>query len=163
MNLVLIMAIDPGKSGAIAIQPNGVPPNVMPLGQTPYDILRQLTTMPALPEEGIEMRRICFLEAVSGYIGKAQPASSAFKFGHSYGVIEGLLTALGIEIHKIRPQKWQKSLSALSRPGEPKPAHKRRLRALALERYPQLRSKITLTTCDALLILSFARKEISSQ
>lgn len=154
------MAIDPGKSGAIAIQPDGVPPNVAPLGQTPYDILQQLT---ALPEEGIEMRRICFLEAVSGYIGKAQPASSAFKFGHGYGIVEGLLTALGFEIHKIRPQQWQKSLSALSRPGEPKPAHKRRLRALALERYPQLRSKITLTTCDALLILSFARKELLHQ
>jgi hypothetical protein len=151
-----LIAVDPGKHGAIAIQPDGMPPNVMPLGETPYDILTQLNAIPSI--ETADCRKICFLEQAGGYIGKAQPASRAFTFGHNYGIIEGILTALGFEIYRVRAQKWQKSLSALSRPGEEKNAHKRRLRALALERYPQLRPKITLGTCDALLILSYGRE-----
>ena len=148
----MIVAIDPGKNGAIAHQTDGLPPEVQRMGDDAYEISLQLSR---LAKDG---DHICFLEQVGGYIGKAQPGSSAFKFGYNVGVIVGLLVALHYEIRWVRPQAWQKSLSALSRPGEEKSAHKRRLKTLAVERYPQLRDKITLATCDALLILSYARE-----
>ena len=37
-----------------------------------------------------------------------QGVSSTFKFGHGFGVIEGVLAALGIPEQFVRPQAWQK-------------------------------------------------------
>ena len=151
----IIVAIDPGANGAIAHQTDGVPPEVQRMGGDASEISLQLAK---LFQGGGKGGCLCFLEQVGGYIGKAQPGSSAFKFGRNVGVLEGILVTLHFELRWVRPQVWQKSLSALSRPGEEKAAHKRRLKTLARERYPQLREKITLSTCDALLILSYARE-----
>ena len=144
-----LLAVDPGMKGAIAWRGNGVV-GVQKIAVNPADLCLQLGELLAQP---LKSDFICFLEEVGGYIGKAQPGSSAFKFGRQVGVIEGVLAAHQIEVRKIRPQAWQKALSSISRPGEEKNAHKRRLRALALELYPRLREQITLQTADALLIL----------
>jgi hypothetical protein len=154
----LLLAIDPGKNGAIAWQCNGAPRGVARLAVEPADLVTQLEKIPQFDSSG---RRICFLEAVGGYVGRPQPGSAMFKFGRQFGVIEGTLAALGIEIYKIRPQKWQKVLSAGSRRLEARSVHKRRLRALALELYPGLRRQITLQTADALLILHVAAQLLS--
>lgn len=149
-----LIAIDPGWSGGIASIVDGAPPETQQMGGDAYEISLQLSKL----RNGAGDPVICFLEQVGGYIGKAQPGSSAFKFGRNVGILEGIAIALHFEIRWVRPQTWQKSLSALSRPGEEKSAHKRRLKTLAVERYPQLRQKITLGNCDALLILSYARE-----
>jgi hypothetical protein len=50
---------------------------------------------------------VAFVEEVGGYIGKAQPASSAFKFDRNFGFILGVLQTLGIRLELVRPQRWQ--------------------------------------------------------
>jgi hypothetical protein len=154
-----IFAIDPGKKGAIAwtlLQPD----KSFPIG---------LTLMPSEPADLCEffnhlcrqnpapMETIAYLEQVGGYIkGQPQPGSSMFKFGEGFGWIKGVLAAYQIPFIRIRPQTWQKSFSAIRRPGEDKTAHKRRLKAIAAERYPHLAPQITLLTADSLLLLDYA-------
>jgi hypothetical protein len=152
-----LLAIDPGKQGAIAWRYDGSPPGVIKIATNPSDIFLQILD---LPDFVFASNSICFLEEVGGFVGKPQPGSAMFRFGRQVGVVEGVLAALKIEVHKIRPQKWQKALSAMSRPGEDKNAHKRRLRTIALELYPFLAKQITLQTCDALLILHVAKEHL---
>jgi hypothetical protein len=153
MTFPYLIAIDPGLHGAIAWRCDGAAPGVAKLCETPTDLLAQIRGLP-----NFTAGAVCFFEQVGGFVGRAQPGSRMFTFGRQVGVIEGILTVLQVEIRKISPQKWQKALSALSRPGEPKSVHKRRLRALALELYPLLRSQITVQTADALLILHAAKE-----
>ena len=154
-----LIAVDPGKNGALAWVCNGAPPSVAKIAINPLDVVDQIHLLPDLPafKPGAV---VCFFEEVSGYAGKAQPGSAMFRFGRQVGVVEGVLASMGVQVRKIGPQKWQKALSALSRPGEEKSAHKRRLRALALELYPFLSRQITLQTCDALLILHVGKEAL---
>jgi hypothetical protein len=158
---MILLAIDPGKKGALAWALEGIPPSVARIGVGPTAIFAQIDEILAgFPNA---QRRVAFLEEVGGYIGVAQPASSAFRFGQSFGQVEGVLAALGFEIHRIRPQKWQKGLVGVGRQLKDKTQRKRRLRALAEELYPQLAKQITLQTADALLILDFGRKQVREE
>lgn len=96
----------------------------------------------------------CFVEEVTGYIsGKPQPASRSFVLGKSYGSILGLLAGMGIPFRTVRPQKWQKGLSGIR--AIEYIERKRRLKEIAIERYPQL--KPTLKTADAILIADYGK------
>jgi hypothetical protein len=140
----MIVAIDPGKSGGIAC----------------FDSMEGLTTSP-MPDDMAELlfdlKEICptkvFLEKVTGYIGVSQPGSRMFEFGKNYGYLLGGLHALQIPVILVPPQKWQKPLG-LGTSGGDKTAWKKKLKAEASRRFPQL--KVTLKTADALLLLDYA-------
>jgi len=155
---LFLVAIDPGKSGAIAWQDERELPNVMALAQGAIELQAQLERLP-IPKGA---RRVAYVEEVGGFIGQAQPGSRMFEFGRAYGHAEAALAAHDFEIHKIRPRSWQKSLSALSRPGEDKASHKRRLGALARELTPILKDKITLRTADAVLLLHVGWEKLTN-
>lgn len=119
--------------------------------------------------------RIAVIEKVSGYIGENQPGSSAFKFGRSTGFLFGIIMALNFRIENPTPQRWIKMLGLGSREHFPKPDRsnqaeyaawqrkeseskrvwKNKLKARAQELYPA--QKVTLKTCDALLLLEYAK------
>ena len=151
-----IIAIDPGVKGAIASYATSYQPPADPawtvekLRETPQDRFSQLEEYGKAADR-LETRRVALLEAVGGFTGSSQPGSRMFVFGQGFGQLEGILVALGYQIIRVRPQAWQGALSLKSRPGEPKPDHKRRMRAKALDLFPQL--KPTLDESDALLIL----------
>jgi hypothetical protein len=150
------LAVDPGRTGGFAWSHNGVV-GCCNLKVNPADICLQIHSKMA---PGNSAETICFFEEVGGYIGKSQPGSAMFRFGRSAGIVEGVLAAFEIPVHRMRPQAWQKTLSLPKRTGgEDKNSHKRRLRALALELYPSLREHITLQTCDALLILHVGKEK----
>jgi predicted class III extradiol MEMO1 family dioxygenase len=94
---------------------------------------------------------VAYVEKVSGYIGKAHPASRMFNFGVNFGVILGALHGLDSEVHLIRPQEWQKPLGLPKR--DCRTEHKRELKRVAEKMFPNL--KLTLKTCDAALILDY--------
>jgi crossover junction endodeoxyribonuclease RuvC len=68
-----------------------------------------------------------YLEAVSAMPG--QGVSSMFSFGTSYGIVQGVLAALGIPVVLVRPVVW-KSRAGL------KGANKDLARTLAQRLYP---------------------------
>jgi hypothetical protein len=100
---------------------------------------------------------VAVVEEVGGYIGKAQPASRAFKFGRNFGFLLGVLQTLGVRIELVRPQKWQKTLSLGSASAcASNTEWKNRLKSCAQRLYPNLKPR--LATADALLILDYARR-----
>ena len=151
-----IIAIDPGAKGAIASYATSYEPPADPrwtverLRETPQDRFSQLEEY-GKAASLLEAPRVAVLEVVGGFTGSPQPGSRMFTFGQGFGQLEGILVALGYQIIRVRPQAWQGALSLKSRPGESKPDHKRRMRAKALDLFPQL--KPTLDQSDALLIL----------
>lgn len=159
-----IIAIDPGKSGGYAVKwgltpaprgqiqtTRGITLHKMPESDVELvDHIRELVSNSA--DDGVEIEAV--IETVGGYVGgKGAPGSSMFNFGFSTGFIHGAIIALGIPLHEIRPQEWQKRVNAgESKAHASKPAWKRHLVNLAKKHFPQVNG-INLHTADALLIL----------
>lgn len=143
-----LLAIDPGASGGIAFgdTASAKDPALHAMPETVHDLAELIR------DSKVEH---AFVELVGGYIGKAQPASSAFVFGENYGKIQGILASLGIPFTLVRPQKWQLALSLGNSKGMKKHEWKAKLKAKAQRLYPQ--SKVTLQTADALLIWHAAK------
>jgi len=151
----MVIAIDPGAKGAVAIfqsSENGQEFKVEKLGPSPQERFDQLFRYALLAEHS-KCARIAVLEDVGGYIGIPQPGSRMFRFGQSFGQLEGCLIALQYSIMRVKPRKWQTGLGLLSRSGEKKPEHKKRLHAKALDLFPAL--KPARDTADALLLLFY--------
>jgi hypothetical protein len=157
-----LIAIDPGAKGALAsyytsFEPPGEPAwGVEKLATSPQELAEQLKGH-AIAADQLEVPRIAILEDVGGFTGIPQPGSRMFSFGRGFGQIEGVLACLKFQIIRVRPQKWQAALSVLSRKGEVKADHKRRMRRKALDLFPQLNP--TLDQADALLILYWHLQE----
>ena len=147
-----IIAIDPGKSGGIAVRQFGIT-YCQPMPDTEGDrleLLRDIKT--ASDVEGCET--VCVLEEVGGFAGKAQPGSAMFRFGENYGFLKGVVQTLGIKLELVRPQVWQKAFGLGTASGcASKTEWKNKLKAEAQRRFPQL--KVTLSTADALLMLEW--------
>ena len=91
-------------------------------------------------------------EDVPCYAGQAIPASRSFKLGKCFGEVIGAVRGLGIRLHLVRPQVWQKGFSGL-RPGGRALKGYRRKRVLAdhaQRLFPEL--KFTVAQADSLLI-----------
>jgi crossover junction endodeoxyribonuclease RuvC len=148
MNLTI--AIDPGLSGGIAYQLDGQPAQAVPMPSTEGDLVELIRSLTANAESAVAV-----VEEVGGYIGVAQPGSSAFKFGRNFGFILGVLQALNVRLELVRPQRWQKSFALGTASGcATKSEWKNKLKSCAQRLYPNL--KPTLATADALLILDYA-------
>jgi hypothetical protein len=138
----MILAIDPGKHGGLAIGNPGQTPKLIPMPETPHDIV-----------EAFESHRPTklILEEVGGYVGgMGQPGSAMFTFGRNFGVLLGIAAALKVPTVLVRPQKWQKVLGLGTSNGMSKTEWKNKLKAKAQQLYPT--TKITLDTSDACLI-----------
>ena len=150
----LLLAIDPGASGSIAVQWPDKPILAYPMPDDP-DLVEMLDGYSiAAKAEGINI--VCYLEEVGGYIGKPQPGSSMFKFGSGYGFIRGVLAANRIKTVLVRPQTWQKGVSGVQ--STKGPERKRALKEAAARLYPDI--KVTLTNADALLIADYGSKQL---
>jgi hypothetical protein len=98
------------------------------------------------------------LELVGGYVGEAQPASSAFKFGASYASAKAMLIAAQIPFTLVAPVTWQRHLCLpkRGRTSAGKTRHKKDLQEAAQALFPG--RKITLKTADAALIFHLAHQ-----
>ena len=115
----MIIGIDPGLSGAIAILPAGGKLEIhdMPIkaiergGKNKREIdcaalvsiLRPLVSGPVI---GGPMWAV--LERVGAMPG--QGVTSMFSFGRSVGMIEGILAALAIPVSYVAPVKWKRAM-----------------------------------------------------
>ncbi len=169
---IMLIATDPGKSGGVAASEEG------------YLVSRSL---PETRRQLIEMYRFLIgaaLKPVTAYIEKihgfnpGNAHGNMFEFGRNVERPEAILETLGVRIILVTPQQWQKALALGHRePVEPLPrkptaaqvkAHnnalakaarewKNKLKAEAERRFPGV--KVTLATCDALLLLDYARMQ----
>lgn len=149
------LGIDPGATGGVCLLRES---KVLVLESMPDSKVDLLTLVGQCG--GSEGTVFCYLEKVSGYIGNAHPGSTMFKFGQGYGRVEMALVASGIPFETIPPHKWQKALGvpprAKGRAPESRQQFKGRLKSKAQELFPGV--KVTLATCDALLIAEYCRR-----
>ena len=147
---MIIIAIDPGKNGAIAVRTDtGIVVKKMP--STPKDLYDYIHEWKELSErENIPI--VAYLEQVSAMPGNG--VVSMFTFGKGFGHLQMALISCGIRTIEIRPQKWQRALSMTDGRKTDKSEHKRRLKEKAQRLFPNI--KVTADTQDALLISEYA-------
>lgn len=92
----------------------------------------------------------CYIERVGAMPG--QGTSSMFSFGHSAGVVEGVVAALGIPYTLVTPQAWKKRAGLIK-------AEKDESRSRCVQLYPHIadlhKKGKGQAIADALLIARF--------
>lgn len=103
---MVFVGIDPGAKGGWSIihEAGSVESHI-------WDDIKFIESMRDLSLTNYKNCR-CALEKV-GAMPK-QGLSSTFKFGESYGEIQGILKALGIPFQTVSPQIWKKSFSLIN-------------------------------------------------
>lgn len=119
-----ILGIDPGLSGAISFyfpsSPDRIGAEDVPVAGNEIDVgtlaarLRQMAPTIAVIEHVASMPK--------------QGVSSTFKFGMAFGVVRGVVGALGIPVHLVAPTRWKRHFRLA--------ADKEEARALALRLWP---------------------------
>ena len=148
---MLLIAIDPGASGGLAVSRDGGDPVVMKMPDTPkdiYDLLSGLCHAAGIIPDRLPCRAI--VEKV-GMHRQGNNASASCKFARHCGHIEMALIALGIPFEEVTPQKWMKSLGVM--PKE-KQARKNHIKDLMQRKHGNA-IKVTLWSSDALGILHY--------
>ena len=155
MSDTIIIGIDPGASGGIAIiyPDQKVHALGMPDDADLLDVISN--TAQLATTEGA--RVVAYLELVGGYIaGNPAPGSAMFNFGSGWGYIRGLLAAYRIRTELVRPQQWQAGIPGVKGAAD-KTARKRSLKEHAARLHPTV--KVTLKTADALLLADYGRRK----
>jgi hypothetical protein len=145
-----IIGIDPGAAGSIAVFWESGRVAALPFGT---DDVHDLLLDVSMNSGGVPI--LAVIEQVGTTFppgGKVSP-KAMFSFGHNFGFLCGWLRGAGIPYRTVRPQEWQKGLSIGKVSGMDR---KRALKAIAARQWPNL--KVTLKTCDALLIADWARR-----
>lgn len=128
----MIIGIDPGCSGAIVLMSDnggyiaGHPMPVIKVGKSS----RVNGAAVSAILQGHDIKHV-YLESVHSM--PKQGVSSVFTFGHAAGLVEGVVTGMGLPLTLITPQAWKKSAGLI---GSDKDA----ARSRAVQLYPGLRS-----------------------
>lgn len=153
----MIIGVDPGLSGAIAVLENdGTYVEVFDIATKKIKSGKKSKTV--LDDERI-IRDIClysnelsrvYLERVSAMPG--QGVTSMFNFGSTYGFLRGVLTALVDTPTLVTPTSWKRYHDLLG-------SDKDESRLLAQDKYPlaSLSRKKDCDRADALLIAEYGR------
>jgi len=104
------LGVDPGASGAIVLLENGQPVEwaMMPIMKTGATTRVNAVALAALIRSFIKQDEpmIAFVEQVHAM--PKQGVTSMFSFGHSCGVVAGVLGTLEISTTFVTPQTWKK-------------------------------------------------------
>lgn len=155
MSTVLVLGIDPGQTGAVAVYD----------GER-IEAVFDMPTMPRLHGKGNQVdpyalttvlidlragrRASAIIEAVSAMPG--QGVSSTFHFGESLGVVLGVLGALQVPVRMVTPARWKRAAGILGR-------DKDAARTLAIQHHPEVADQLTrkkdIGRADAVCIARF--------
>lgn len=144
-----IIAIDPGKSGGLAIHDNGeTAAHKMP------DTLKAVAELVNVTSD---ISAVAYVEHVPAFIPSSRP-KNMFRLGENFGGVQGVLAAVGIRTILVRPAKWQ-AFYAVGKRSQCRTDSewKNKLKAEAQRRFPKL--TVTLATADALLLLDYAMRQ----
>ena len=153
---MIIIGIDPGLSGAIAILQNNKVKSIFdtPVMSEGKKNKRQLNSaqMVKLIKSNISdvEETVVVVEHVNAMPG--QGVTSMFNFGQTFGAIKGICAAIGLPIFFVRPAKWKKHFELIN-------SSKDASRTKAIEMYPaisdQLSKKKDVNKAGAILIARY--------
>ena len=152
---MVIVAIDPGASGGIAVWDKGI----QNIYKCPKDVLKMASIINSFKTTSWISEKdviVAYIEQVHAFPTDAR--SSAFKFGANYGKWLGILGAYKIETILVSPQKWMKYFQEKFKFKLPKnkTERKRKLKEMA-SKYTD--KKVTLYSSDAILIAMYGVHE----
>ena len=151
MTKPLIVAVDPGQSGAIVWTQDFVDIQIEKMPPNDVEVAQLMASFHVLAKDVV-----IYLEepSTAGY-GPLIPASSIARLAQNYGMIYGASVAMGFIIHRIKPQAWQAAHS-LGKKKDHGKGWKAHLRARAAELFPTV--DVYLWNADCLLILDAATR-----
>lgn len=169
---MLLIAVDPGKAGGIAIAPQAGNFQAFKMPQTDGDVIEFFNRI--IPENSIISEKVvCYMEKVGGFTGPKRryvscprcgtgvpynagdPGSHMFKFGYGNGFLVSTIMTRKIPLEMTPPQRWIKALGLGVKGSMTTTQWKNKLKDMAQKLYPDI--KVILATADALLILKYAR------
>ena len=127
--MIRVIGIDPGFSGGLAIFENHalVAVTDMPvMGSGTKTEVNPQGLLDWLSEQAKGPVDACFIERVAAM--PKQGSSSTFRFGEGYGVLQGVVAALGYPLRKVTPPTWKRAFNLGSEKDES--------RKLAIQRWP---------------------------
>lgn len=133
--LQVVFGIDPGLSGAVAVLHDGQYIDVIDIPTCGRGkAARQNVNSAELADyfrRHIEMLPGAQIGAVLELVGAMpmQGRSSGFRFGQSYGAVQGVLGALRIPFELVTPAVWKRHYGLIGAPKESS-------RGIAIERFP---------------------------
>ena len=153
---MLVIGIDPGLSGAIAILEDKKVLNIldMPVMTEGQKNKRQINSAQLV---NIIKKNIHKTDEISVVVEQVnampgQGVTSMFNFGQTFGAIKGVCAALELPIFFIRPSKWKKHFELIN-------SSKDASRTKAIEMYPSLSDKLSkkkdVNKSDAILIARY--------
>ena len=153
---MLVIGIDPGLSGAIAILEDKKVLNIldMPVMTEGKKNKRQINSAQLV---NIIKKNIHKTDEISVVVEQVnampgQGVTSMFNFGQTFGAIKGVCAALELPIFFIRPSKWKKHFELIN-------SSKDASRTKAIEMYPSLSDKLSkkkdVNKSDAILIARY--------
>lgn len=148
------IGIDPGQTGCLAVLVDGafeaffdMPTVPRPAGGNQISGSELAAALREIRSRHPGATFLACLESVSAMPG--QGVSSMFRFGEGFGVVQGVLAALGIASVMVHPVRWKKALALTGK-------DKDVARTVAMQRFPtaaaQLTRKKDVGRADALLI-----------
>ena len=153
---MIVVGIDPGLSGAIAILENNKVLNIfdMPVMAEGKKNKRQLNSAQLVKiikdSTKPDAEKAVVVEQVNAMPG--QGVTSMFNFGQTFGAIKGVCAALELPIFFVRPSKWKKHFELIN-------SSKDSSRTKVIEMYPSLSSQLAkkkdVNKSDAILIARF--------
>ena len=149
--VALIVAIDPGVNGGLALLDQEGVVTVQKMPGTDYEVVSFLVEVSNTATE-ID----CYLEEPPLYAGKNIPGSAIGKLMWNTGVLYGAAVCLGWKMHRVRPAIWQKAHTCGTKGERSTTEWKNVLKARAAELFPSV--DVTLWNADALLILDAAKR-----
>jgi hypothetical protein len=152
-----VCGIDPGSSGGIAWCSGGKMQAQKLDGLTEHDVRGLLFGLVEQHDSVLAYLEVVGPSRSQDPARRVQGVSSTFTFGRNYGFLRGVLVGIGIPFEDVRPAAWQRivGIPAVKEwtPAEKKREHK----AKAQQFWPHL--KVTLNTCDALLIAEYGLRQ----
>ena len=152
----VIVGIDPGLNGAIAIIENFKVIDLfdMPVMTEGKKSKRQLNSALLVKILRDKIKNYeetsVVVEQVNAMPG--QGVTSMFNFGQTFGAIKGICAALSLPIFFVRPSKWKKHFNLIN-------ASKDSSRTKVIEMYPSLSSQLAkkkdVNKSDAILIARY--------
>jgi crossover junction endodeoxyribonuclease RuvC len=150
---MIIFGIDPGVSGGISVLENNKVIDVFEMptmidGKKNKKQVNGSQVTNIIKEKSINSKEtIVVVEHVNAMPG--QGVTSMFNFGQSFGVIQGICSALSLPIYFVRPMKWKKHFNLIK-------TNKDASRTKVIEAYPDISSKLhrkkDSNRADAILI-----------
>lgn len=162
----LIIGIDPGNTGAIAYKDDfgcyGVyEMPIMAMGKkgkknqlNPTEVMQILRKILLDHKEHllVQCEVIVYLEQVHSM--PVSSAASMFNFGMGYGILQGVLSAMGLSYKFVPPQTWKKHFGLLR-------TDKDLARTLAIQQFPNINfsRKKDIGKADAMLITEYGYQQ----